>query len=247
MNYTRFITLDVNAATAMTVINVKRSDAFTRFINITLMKDGAKYTPEAGVWVMFRCEKPDGKGVITDSRYEDEELNRHLVVLNGDGTITVELIGQVTTCVGRCMCDICLLSEGKVLSTTPFIINVQPIPNVANLAISSDDFRTLINIISEIEDIENKWLSKVGTLTLPVNWAGNGPYTQAITVSGYSPTYSTKVDLVCDSAVIDSMTNSGTNIIYVSNDNGVLTAYAIGGAPTESLTVQVVVSETQPV
>lgn len=247
MNYTRYITLDVNAASAVTVVNVKRSDAFARFINVTLVKDGVKYTPETGVWAMFRCEKPDGHGVITDSRNQDTELGRYLVTINGDGTITIELIDQVTTAVGRCKCDVCLLFNDEVLSTTPFIIDVRPIPNVASLAVSTDDFRTLVDAIAEIGDIEGKVLDKVATLTLPASWSGNGPYTQNVTVAGYELTANTKVDLMCNEAAINTMTASGTNIIYVQNNNGTLTAYAIGAKPTASITVQAVLSETQAI
>lgn len=247
LNYTRYITLDVNAASAVTVVNVKRDDAYARFINVTLMKDGVKYTPESGVWAMFRCEKPDGHGVMTDSRNQDSELGRYLVSIGADGTVTIELIAQVTTAVGRCKCDLCLLTGDEVLSTTPFIIDVKPIPNVASLAVSTDDFRTLVDAIAEVEDIESRVSDKVATLTLPANWSGNGPYTQTVSVSGYTVTANTKVDLMCNDAAINTMTASGTNIIYVVNNNGTLTAYALGARPTASMTVQAVLSETQAI
>ena len=268
MNYTRYITLDVNAASAVTVVNVKRSDAFARFINVTLVKDGVKYTPETGVWAMFRCEKPDGHGVITDSRNQDTELGRYLVTINSDGTITIELIDQVTTAVGRCKCDVCLMDGNQVLSTTPFIIDVKPIPNVASLVVSTDDFRTLVNTLAEVEGLEEtlmdddfinlvndiksigdvtKLQSKVATLTLPATWSGNGPYTQNVTVSGYTTTARTLVNLTCDSAIINTMIASGTTNIFISNNNGTLTAYAIGAKPTVSITVQAVLTETQAV
>lgn len=247
LNYTRYINLDVNAMSAVTVVTVKRSDAFARFINVTLMKDGVKYTPESGVWAMFRCEKPDGTAVVTDSRTQDTELGRYLVTIESNGTITIELIDQVTTAVGRCKCDVCLMYNTEVLSTTQFIIDVKPIPNVAELVVSSDDFRTLINAIAEIEDIESSVVDNVATLTLPTNWSGNNPYTQTISVSGYTVTANTRVDLMCNAETINAMAECGTNIIYVVNNNGTLTAYALGAAPNVSLTVQAVLSETQAV
>lgn len=248
MNYTRYINLDVNATSAVTVVAVKRNDAFARFINVTLLKDGAKYTPESGVWAMFRCEKPDGTAVVTDSRTQDTELGRYLVSIGNDGTVTIELIDQVTAVVGRCKCDVCLMYNTEVLSTTPFIIDVKPVPNVASLVVSSDDFRTLVNAIAEIEEIEQTVLDCIATLTLPASgWSGNDPYSQTITVSGYTMTAHTKVDLVCDSTVISKMADAGTNIIYVSNNNGTLTAYALGGKPTENLMVQAVLSETKAI
>lgn len=269
MNYTRYINLDINATSAVTVVSVKQSDAFARFINVTLMKDGVKYTPESGVWAMFRCEKPDGHGVLTDSRSKDPELDRYLVSIGNDSTITIELIDQVTTAVGRCKCDVCLMQGNQVLSTTPFVIDVKPVPNVASLVISTDDFRTLANSLAEVEELKSilmdddfldlvqdikaigdvtKLQSRVATLTLPnTSWAGNGPYTQAITVSGYTATANTLVNLMCDSTAIDTMVTSGTSNIFVSNNNGTLTAYAIGAKPTASITVQAVLTETQAV
>lgn len=237
--------MDVNATSAETVVNVKQNDAFARFINVTLTEDGAKYTPETGVWAMFRCEKPDGKGVMTDSQYADEELGRFLVKIENDGTVTIELVPQVTTVLGRCKCDVCLMFNEETLSTTPFVINVLPSPNIASLAVSSDDFRTLVNLINEVEGLEDKVLDKIATLTLPNNWSGNGPYTQVVTVTGYLVSPRTKVDLVCDETAINIMTDSGTNIIYIVNDNGTLTAYAIGEKPNASITVQAVISETR--
>ena len=253
MNYTRSINLDINATSAVTVVSVKQSDAFARFVNVTLMKDGVKYTPESGVWAIFRCQKPDGHGVLTDSRTKDSELDRYLVSIGSDGTITIELIDQVTTAVGRCMCDICLMQGSQVLSTTPFIIEVKPIPNVASLAISTDDFRTLANSLAEFDDLKglvedvSNLKSSVATLTLSESWSGEGPYTQAITVSGYTVTENTLVNLMCGSEAINAMVMSGTSNIFVSNNNGTLTAYAIGAKPTASITVQAVLSETKAV
>ncbi len=248
MNYTRYINLDVNATSAVTVVAVKRNDAFARFINVTLMKDGVKYTPESGVWAMFRCEKPDGTAVVTDSRAQDTELGRYLVSIESDGTITIEIVDQVTAVVGRCKCDVCLMYNTEVLSTTPFIIDVKPVPNVASLVVSSDDFRTLVNAIAEIGEIEGEILDSVATLTLPkTGWSGNDPYTQTITVSGYTTTANTKVDLVCDASVISKMAESETNIMYVVNNNGTLTVYAHGGKPNENLTVQAILSETRAI
>jgi len=232
----------------VTVVSVKQNDAFARFINVTLMKDGVKYAPESGVWAMFRCEKPDGTAVVTDSSAQDTELGRYLVNIESDGTITIEIVDQVTAAVGRCKCDVCLMYNTEVLSTTQFIIDVKPVPNVASLVVSSDDFRTLVNALAEIGDIEGKVVDRVATLTLPkTGWSGNDPYTQAVSVSGYDVTANTKVDLVCDASVIAKMAESGTNIMYVANNNGTLTAYAHGGKPNENLTVQAILSETKAI
>ena len=88
----------------------------------------------------------------------------------------------------------------------------------------------------------------IATLTLSTEWNGiASPYTQAVPVSGYTVTAYTKVDLVANPAVIEAMLDSRTDEIMIVNENGYLTAYAIGGKPTTALTVQAGLYETLPV
>ena len=82
-----------------------------------------------------------------------------------------------------------------------------------------------------------------GTITIGSGWSGNGPYTQSVTASGYMVSENTRVDLVGDSDAIAQMISDGVGQIYIVNDNGSLTAYAIGGQTTESITFQAIFSE----
>lgn len=76
-----------------------------------------------------------------------------------------------------------------------------------------------------------------GTVTLNASgWSGNGPYSHAVTISG--TTANSKIDLQPDSTVLAQMTTDGTTSIYIENNNGTLTAWAMGAAPTASLTIQ---------
>lgn len=82
------------------------------------------------------------------------------------------------------------------------------------------------------------------SLTLSTSWVGNAsPYTQTVSISGYTVTSKTKVDLTADEAAIAVMQASGTERIYISQNNGQLTAYAIGGKPTASMTVNAIIQE----
>lgn len=245
MNYTREITLDISLDKELPVVRVKQGDASARYILAALEKDGETFIPESGVEIMFRCEKPDGRAVLEDTETLDSELERYLVVNNGDGTVTVELVEQVTTAPGRCRCDLCLYKDEQVLSSLPFVIQVIPSPNTTTLAVSSDDFRTLVSRIHATEDLMRGVAQSVATLTLSTNWLGNAsPYTQVVPVQGYTLTRYTKVDLVANPAVIDAMLDSRTDEIMLINENGVLTAYAIGGKPNVALTVQAGLYET---
>lgn len=83
---------------------------------------------------------------------------------------------------------------------------------------------------------------KVLNITLPTaSWAGSGPYTQTVTITG--GTANTKVDLQGDSTVIALMISDGCSGLYISNTDGVFTAYAINNKPTVNLTVQVTLTE----
>ena len=93
---------------------------------------------------------------------------------------------------------------------------------------------------------------QVGAVTVPVpwktsvtlasaNWSGNGPYTQSVTISGVLS--NSKVDIQPNAAAIQQMITDGCAAIYIDNNNGILTAYAIGSAPTANLTVQVTIIE----
>ena len=80
-------------------------------------------------------------------------------------------------------------------------------------------------------------------LSLPAaSWLGSeSPYSQ--TVTGLGTTANSKVDIQIDTAAYNTMVDSGTGAIYVANDNGTITAYALGDKPTADITVQVAISE----
>lgn len=82
------------------------------------------------------------------------------------------------------------------------------------------------------------------TVTLATSWTQYTGYsTQTITISGV--TANSKVDLQTDAATINSLSASGTKVLYIENNAGVLTAYAIGKAPTSALTLSCIVTEVR--
>ena len=156
MEYTTSIRLDVNPKGSPPVIRVKQGDGYARFLAVTLTKDGVTYIPESGVDFYFRCEKPDGKAVVTDSVTTDEELHRKMIIFDSStGIITVELVEQVTVVSGRCRCDLCLMKNEQILSTIPFVIEAIASPDVGSRLTSTDEFLQLMQALDEVdEDIE---------------------------------------------------------------------------------------------
>lgn len=73
------------------------------------------------------------------------------------------------------------------------------------------------------------------SITLPATWAGNGPYTQTVTIANAGN--GSQVDLQMDAAVLAQLAADGVHALYISNNSGVFTANAIGAKPSKSITV----------
>lgn len=78
------------------------------------------------------------------------------------------------------------------------------------------------------------------------SWTGSAsPYTQGVTITGGTAT--SQADIQADATAIQQMLDDGTNAIYIANNNGTFTAYAVGEKPTADLSVQVTVYDVKEV
>lgn len=80
-------------------------------------------------------------------------------------------------------------------------------------------------------------------ITLGTMWAGGDPYTQSVELSGYDVTADTMVDLETDLVTLQQLEADGVELLYISNNNGALTACATGGRPSAVLTVTATIYE----
>lgn len=90
----------------------------------------------------------------------------------------------------------------------------------------------------------------IGTTSVTLassSWSGSGPYTQAVSVSGYTVTANTMADVSCDNATLTSLMDMGVSALYVQNNSGTLTAYCHGALPTESITLTLTVYDQTPI
>ena len=82
----------------------------------------------------------------------------------------------------------------------------------------------------------------IGSITLSTGWSETGTesgiFTQSVSVPGITISDRSMINLQPDAATLKSMLDSGTYSLTVSNNGGSLTAYAVGAAPQESMTVQ---------
>lgn len=85
---------------------------------------------------------------------------------------------------------------------------------------------------------------KLGSITLSDDWTGEeSPFSQVVTVVGATVTGNSKVDLQADDETEAQMKEDGCKKLYVVNDDGVLTAYAVGAALSVGVTAQCTVME----
>lgn len=82
---------------------------------------------------------------------------------------------------------------------------------------------------------------KVVSIMLSSSWSGDGPYTQVVTVTG--ATANSKVDLQPDATILSQLAADGVTALYIVNDGGVFTAYAVGAVPTAVISMQATVEE----
>ena len=121
--------------------------------------------------------------------------------------------------------------------------------NDALPALNAENLNALCNAVEEMstgfpdkQDITDKL-----TLTLAAaSWTGSAsPYAQGVTITGGTAT--SQVDIQADAVAIQQMLDDGTNAIYIANNNGTFTAYAVGEKPTADLNIQVTVYDVKEV
>lgn len=89
-------------------------------------------------------------------------------------------------------------------------------------------------------------LYSITTTLMASNWLGTAsPYTQRVTVTGGKAT--SQVNVQGDATAIQQMLDDGTNAIYIANNNGIFTAYAVGEKPTANLSIQMTVYDVKEV
>lgn len=143
------ITLDLCQKTPQKFVYTKQGDNASRFVRIKLTHRGEDYAPQ-GVTAHLRARKPDGTMVFDPA------------VLNGDGTVTVELTRQVLAVPGAVLADLCLCgSAGEILSTVSFVIQVDLAP-MGDRVDSANELLTLMELVARVEDglVVDKTLSR---------------------------------------------------------------------------------------
>lgn len=87
-----------------------------------------------------------------------------------------------------------------------------------------------------------------GVIGLSAAWNGaSSPFTQTVEVAGGTVSAAGRVDLQPTPAQIAALQAGGVTALLIENNNGVLTAYALGAHPATAMTVQCTVTEVRQV
>lgn len=98
--------------------------------------------------------------------------------------------------------------------------------------------------LPSLSDIGAEAEIQLGSIALSSSWSGAGPYSQTVTVTGATVTADSKVDIQLTAAQIASLISAGVTGLVIENNNGTLTAWAVGASPS-AMTVQVTVTEVE--
>ena len=109
--------------------------------------------------------------------------------------------------------------------------------NVANVLQYSADNKPTPSDIGAQAAIQS------GSIALSTTWSGSGPYTQTVTVTGVTVTSNSVISLRPTPAQIASLQADGITGLVIENNAGVLTATAIGGSTSASMTIACDVTE----
>lgn len=97
--------------------------------------------------------------------------------------------------------------------------------------------------LPSLSDIGAEAEIQLGSILLSSTWSGSGPYSQTVTVTGATVTANSKVDIQLTAAQIATLIAVGVTGLVIENNNGTLTAWAVG-ASTSAMTIQCTVEET---
>lgn len=121
--------------------------------------------------------------------------------------------------------------------------------NDAPPALNAENMNALCNEVEELSGAVPDKQEQIDKLTLTLTaagWTGSAsPYSQGVSITGGTAT--SQADIQADATAIQQMLDDGTNAIYIANNNGTFTAYAVGEKPTADLSIQVTVYDVKEV
>ena len=139
MEILQTISLDFGKDTEPITVFAKQGDAETRYIEISLLNKGQKYSLEAGITARLHITKPDGKIVLSDA------------VITSATTIRAELSKQALAAPGIAVAEIGLYKGNALLSSQLFYIRIEKRAYSDDAMESTDEYKCLIDALNEVD------------------------------------------------------------------------------------------------
>lgn len=130
-------------------------------------------------------------------------------------------------------------AQAALAEFTDITVSAEQLPSGSPPSATYEDGHLTLGI--PLADAEIRQAS----IAFSVAWSGSGPWTQVVTVTGALITTSSLVALQPTAAQLSALMAAGVTAIVVDNADGILTATALGAAPTEAMTVQCTVTEVE--
>lgn len=139
MEILQTISLDFGKDTEPITVFAKQGDAETRYIEISLLNKGQKYSLEAGITARLHITKPDGKIVLSDAS------------ITSATTIRAELSKQALAAPGIAVAEIGLYKGNALLSSQLFYIRIEKRAYSDDAMESTDEYKCLIDALNEVD------------------------------------------------------------------------------------------------
>ena len=119
--------------------------------------------------------------------------------------------------------------------------DTEPTDNSSNL-VTSGAVKKLVD--DTAEEIVSSISQKKAEITLTTSWTNSDDiYSQIVTLQDEQITSNTKIDIQLTAAQIASLYEDEVIAMTIENNNGTITCYSIGAAPSSQMTVQVILTE----
>ena len=203
---------------------------------------------------------------VVEQMAEDGITN--IFITNNNGTLTATAVGAAPTAAMTLQVLCTESDQSATISSLPGIVGngVLETLQATDLTDAINKLSTAINgkqdkpatagtagqVLGLDNNLDPVWVNqsggggssgKLATVSTGTSWSGSDPYTSTVTVTGYTVTGKTMVSILPSNDVIAQMIEDGTTNIFITNNNGTLTASAIGAAPTAAMTLQVLCTE----
>ena len=145
------ITIDVSDPLTTHVVKAVQEDIRSRYIEITLVSNGAALEIPANTHGMIGIRRPNGTHVL----YDYTEDNTPAITIDGN-VVTIYLSQEALAMAGRMYTSVSLYSGSIRLTAFHFIVDVEVIAVPSDVVVESDYFNVLEGLVADVIDAADR-------------------------------------------------------------------------------------------